>query len=648
MLRNFKFRQKILTLLAFSFFVLFLKIPIQAENEEYLISNETKYLVTENGKTTISQQIIFKNLTENYLVPDYQISLGSMQIENIEAHTEKGKNVNYSFAETDDTTIDFDFQNTVVAPQQEISWFINYETPDVTEKKGNVYEIHIPQTLNLEKYESYHLNLEVAKSLGAKNYISPKPQTESENDTTYLFSFNQDDLKVNSVAAAFGPQQIFNFTLKYELKNDTNETVYTEIPFPEDKENQQVFLEYIEPMPLNTRFDEDSNILGYYEITSHAKLNVLVNGYAKVWLLNYDLTESGTLSDIPNDLKRYTVADKYWDVNDPEIQRISKELTSGKEKVGEKAQSIFDYVSKTLIYNDNRLEENPYRLGAREALNQKDQAVCMEYADLYIALARAASIPARELDGYAYNAEKSMGYTDVLHAWVEIYVPPFGWIPIDPTWSSTASTLDYFSKLDTNHLVFVTKGVSSESPYPPGAYKNKEDEEGNILVSFAEDYTKYENANLSFSFSELQSIGNEFEGGKSVPGLIPQKIQLILKNNNPFSLYEGNLAFLTNILHLNENYENNFNIPPYGEKKIVLNIRNPKLVSFETDSITVNLIAKDSQGSEINYSGTKDLKLIPIFGNSLPLLIGVLGGTIIIVSLIKISEKSSHHKNKKR
>ena len=101
----------------------------------------------------------------------------------------------------------------------------------------------------------------------------------------------------------------------------------------------------------------------------------------------------------------------------------------------------------------------------------------MEFTDSFIAIARAMGIPAREINGYAYAGEGenkpiSIGFKsgDVLHAWPEFYDPAFGWVAIDPTWGAT-SGLDYFTRLDTNHFVFVIKGQDSVYPLPAGAYK---------------------------------------------------------------------------------------------------------------------------------------------------------------------------------
>jgi transglutaminase-like putative cysteine protease len=54
---------------------------------------------------------------------------------------------------------------------------------------------------------------------------------------------------------------------------------------------------------------------------------------------------------------------------------------------------------------------------------------CTEHALLFVALCRAAGLPARRVSGlvYAGPAERSFG----MHAWAEVYVGQ--WVDVDPT-----------------------------------------------------------------------------------------------------------------------------------------------------------------------------------------------------------------------
>src|SRR6185369_7078379 len=102
---------------------------------------------------------------------------------------------------------------------------------------------------------------------------------------------------------------------------------------------------------------------------------------------------------------------------------------------------------------------------------------------------RAAGIPAREINGYAYTENPQLQplslVADVLHSWPEYYDRDKGvWIPIDPTWGSTTGGVDFFNKLDLRHFTFVIHGKDSNKPYAPGSYKLGPNPQKDIFVSF--------------------------------------------------------------------------------------------------------------------------------------------------------------------
>jgi transglutaminase-like putative cysteine protease len=55
--------------------------------------------------------------------------------------------------------------------------------------------------------------------------------------------------------------------------------------------------------------------------------------------------------------------------------------------------------------------------------------VCQDFAHVLISLCRHAGLPARYVSGYL----GSVGVASASHAWVEAYVPPYGWVGVDAT-----------------------------------------------------------------------------------------------------------------------------------------------------------------------------------------------------------------------
>ena len=68
----------------------------------------------------------------------------------------------------------------------------------------------------------------------------------------------------------------------------------------------------------------------------------------------------------------------------------------------------------------------------RDALRER-RGVCQDFAHVLLALCRSQGIPARYVSGYFYNEQREVGAVEASHAWVEVFLPGFGWKGYDPT-----------------------------------------------------------------------------------------------------------------------------------------------------------------------------------------------------------------------
>ena len=75
---------------------------------------------------------------------------------------------------------------------------------------------------------------------------------------------------------------------------------------------------------------------------------------------------------------------------------------------------------------------------ASEALRDL-RGVCQDYAHVMISLCRSVHIPARYVSGYFFN-DYTGDENEASHAWVEIFLPHFGWKAFDPTHNREADT----------------------------------------------------------------------------------------------------------------------------------------------------------------------------------------------------------------
>ena len=59
--------------------------------------------------------------------------------------------------------------------------------------------------------------------------------------------------------------------------------------------------------------------------------------------------------------------------------------------------------------------------------------VCQDFAHVLLVMLRTAGIPARYVSGYICPNENGMRGEGATHAWVEAYIPDYGWLGLDPT-----------------------------------------------------------------------------------------------------------------------------------------------------------------------------------------------------------------------
>ncbi|KKQ38292.1 MAG: Transglutaminase domain protein, partial [Candidatus Levybacteria bacterium GW2011_GWC2_37_7] len=417
--------------------------------------------------------------------------------------------------------------------------------------------------------------------------------------------FTKEELGESGISISFGKEQIYNFNLLYHLKNSNLFPVKTEIALPPSTNYQDVQIFSIEPNPQNVTRDIDGNWLAQYILAPGKKIDITVNGKAKIWLN----PRKEQLSD--TELKEYVKEQPYWETNKKEIKDLALKLKT--------PYAIYQYVVNTLTYDYNRVQENQPRVGAYGVLKNPSSAVCLEFTDLFIAIARAAGIPAREVNGFAFtqnSKERPLSLVkDILHAWPEYYDNELqGWIMIDPTWGNTTGGVDYFYTLDFDHFAFAIKGISSTYPIPAGGYKISDNAIGkDIDVKFGDNFA-----------AQAQSliISEDFAKGY-FPGLNPQG-NIFIKNNGQIISLPQEIVITTGFLQPLSQKIYLRAIPPFGFTKIPIKFKKPSFLTNKTE--TVRIAINDSYIA-------KKIRITPFILNQWT----ILGGTIFVSVIIGIS-----------
>ncbi len=540
----------------FSILYLFFLIPIpsaQASNN-FKTDYRVVYSVAENGGTHAVLNVTLTNTSSEYYASSYKVQLGFDKINNIQASDSDGPINPIIEKEEDGYIMTLSFNKKAVGLNNKLNFNLSFDTPDVAKQYGNIWEINIPGIANPNEFESFTVEVKVPQSFGKPAYTKPYQPLNS-------LVFDKKQLGKSGISISFGDKQIYSFHLVYHIKNDNLYPIDTEIALPPTTNYQTIFIQNINPKPQNVFIDKDKNWLAHFSLFPSQKMDVSVDGKAEVRLT----PEKEELST--QDMGKYLEEKPYWSTTAPEIKKLAKELKT--------PEAIYKFVVTALKYDFTRVTGDKPRLGAINALKSPDSAVCLEYTDLFIALARSAGIPAREDDGFAYTENSRQRplslVKDILHAWPEYYdAQKKTWVMIDPTWGSTTGGVDYFSTLDFDHFVFVRKGLDSNYPIPAGGYKfisNKSEKD--ISVEFAKNTPQQET-----NFSIISSLPTMAMSGLPITGNVS------IKNTSQMSLPPQIVKVLSADLSPNEQLFQSPAIPPFGHTDLK--------VAFKPESFLTN------------------------------------------------------------
>ena len=127
---------------------------------------------------------------------------------------------------------------------------------------------------------------------------------------------------------------------------------------------------------------------------------------------------------------------EYLDFIKPEIYTAKEEIEPIVRALATEGISVFETVKKLSAY----IYENfAYKQGVTNVETGIDEiwelkaGVCQDFAHLLSEMLRLLGIPSRYISGYICPVNHELRGEGATHAWVEAYLPDYGWFGIDPT-----------------------------------------------------------------------------------------------------------------------------------------------------------------------------------------------------------------------
>jgi transglutaminase-like putative cysteine protease len=166
----------------------------------------------------------------------------------------------------------------------------------------------------------------------------------------------------------------------------------------------------------------------------------------------------GRLKDIPKEITDIFLADDTkFDIKNPTIQRAVKDAVGSETNPYWMARRIYRWIIDHMYY------ELAGGWNVAPAIIERGNGSCSEYSFVFIAMCRAAGIPARYTGSIAIRGDFA-SEDDVFHRWCEVYLPPYGWIAVDPSAGDTESPEGQAARFGYvgNRYLVTTTGAGSE------------------------------------------------------------------------------------------------------------------------------------------------------------------------------------------
>lgn len=458
-------RLRILPLLIISvlFYANATTLVMAQASQAFTTSLKSTYKISESTPPRVTHEVTITNETREAFIKEFTLRVNSQTIKDVIAASPQEPAIPVNITqEQKNAVITLTFSKPVLGLGKSSSFLLSYTDPSIYSETGLIKEVQIPPFEHGLPITSHSVTLEVPPTFEAlsRSYPQPSQLNTLESSTGYQFNFTGSGS--SAIYLLFGQKQRYDVLLRYHLSNPTITPVYTQIVLAPDTAYQRVFYETIQPKPDTVNRDPDGNWIAHFTLEPKTSQSVVAKGYVEVSDKPQAIFDNDSV-----DARAYTASQPYWDTK--AITTLAQELAT--------PAAIYAYVVDTLDYDYARLAETvPERFGSEKALSSPNQALCFEFTDTFVALARAAGIPARAVMGFAQTSNQSLrplsANQEALHAWPEFYDSEKKlWRSVDPTWQKTTGGVDYFNHFDFNHVALSILGLSSESPLPAGYYK---------------------------------------------------------------------------------------------------------------------------------------------------------------------------------
>lgn len=225
---------------------------------------------------------------------------------------------------------------------------------------------------------------------------------------------------------------------------------------------QKTYIVETNPSIKRILVDEDGNLLAELDLPERVgpNENVTVTMLMEISLALRSLPQvsfdsSGNLFEIPAELVNYTLSIGVWEYGSTEpnyIADLATQIKGNDTNLLRIISKMVNFISERIEYpHGEKLRPPQYPNQTLPRSSLRGRGDCDDQSALLITMLRSVGIPSylqiggiisnnygitgSTWDGHLHISSRGIGW----HGWVEAYVPPWGWLPIDITYGHSSS-----------------------------------------------------------------------------------------------------------------------------------------------------------------------------------------------------------------
>ena len=235
-------------------------------------------------------------------------------------------------------------------------------------------------------------------------------------------------------ALADGAKKAGTVTYDINLKTaDGAKTANVYLPYPMSDQNQDISNVRVSGNYDNQAVYHDPKTGSNYLMATWGS----ISGTPKLTFsfhVDSHYKKGGTLKDsgakMPVDVLPYLAANDYLPSDNPKVKALAEKAVKGKKGTLARARAVYDWTIAN-THRDNSVKGCGLGQAIRTLTEANGGGKCADISSVFITVARAAGIPARDVFGLRTKG-KDGAITGDFHCWAEFYLPGTGWVQVDP------------------------------------------------------------------------------------------------------------------------------------------------------------------------------------------------------------------------